>query len=178
MGGHAWPAAEPRRQESGAGRRWGARGCPCPPPPQAPGTKPPRRKKQQQLPRRTATAATTTVRAGELGWPRAKATVPHKAATLPAAAPKTPHAGSRQAWGGTGSSGEAACAPAWYVTPARHRTFVRLTPHRHEGMRSRSVCTGQEGSSASSVRVGQRIRCLALPPSRRTTTVERKNHLP
>ncbi|XP_075374543.1 protein LIAT1 [Mycteria americana] len=62
VGGHARPAAGPRRQESSTGRRRGPRGCPCPPPPQAPGTKPPQRKKQQ-LPRRSATTTTTTVRA-------------------------------------------------------------------------------------------------------------------
>lgn len=59
VGGHA----RPRRQESGTGRRRGARSCLRPPPPQAPGTKIPARKKQQ-LPHRSAT---TTVRAGELG---------------------------------------------------------------------------------------------------------------
>ncbi|XP_054066062.1 protein LIAT1 [Rissa tridactyla] len=55
VGGHA----RPRRQESGTGRRRGARSCLRPPPPQAPGTKIPARKKQQ-LPHRSAT---TTVRA-------------------------------------------------------------------------------------------------------------------
>ncbi|XP_069647142.1 protein LIAT1 [Haliaeetus albicilla] len=63
VGGHAQPAAGPRRQENGAGRWWGARGCLCPTPPQAPGTKPPRRKNHHQLPRRSATTTTTIMRA-------------------------------------------------------------------------------------------------------------------